>query len=63
MQRPLSAKVPTLTVAVQPLPPMYAWPISVKRVVLAACIILCIIAYVAMTAGILSLATLILGLL
>ena len=63
MQRSMSVKVPNVTVAAQSLPPMYDWPISVKRVVLAACIILCIMAYVAMTAGILSLATLILGLL
>jgi hypothetical protein len=63
MQRPLSAKVPTVTVAVQSLPPMYAWSVPVKRAILGACTILCIIAYVVMTAGIFSLATLVLGLL
>ena len=63
MQRPMSIKVQTVTMAVQSLPPMYAWPIPVKRAILGLCVILCIIAYVVMTAGIFSLATLILGLL
>ena len=62
MQRPMSAKVPTVTVAVQSLPPMYAWPTPVKRAVWGASIILCIIAYVLMTAGVVGLATLVLGL-
>ena len=63
MQRPISAKVPTVTVAVQSLPPMYTWPVPVKRAILGACIILCVIAYVVMTVGILGLTTLVLGLL
>jgi len=42
---------------------MYAWPMPVKRAIIGACFILCIIAYAAMAAGIISLTTLALGLL
>jgi hypothetical protein len=63
MQRPTFAKEPIVTVAALSLPPMYAWPNQVKRTVFAACTILCVIAYVVMTAGIVGLATLVLELL
>jgi hypothetical protein len=63
MQRPTFVKEPIVTVAAISLPPMYDWPDPVKRIVLVACTILCVIAYVMMTAGIVGLATLVLGLL
>jgi hypothetical protein len=63
MQRPTFVKEPIVTVAALSLPPMYDWPDPVKRTVLAACTILCVIAYVVMTAGVVGLATLVLSLL
>ena len=41
---------------------MYTWPTPVKRAILSACILCCIVAYAAMVTAILSLATLVLGL-
>jgi hypothetical protein len=63
MQRPIFVRVPIITVAALSLPPMYDWPSPVKRVILSACIVLCIIAYTAMAAGVVGLTTLLLGLL
>ncbi len=63
MERSTFAKAPIVAVAVLGLPPMHAWPTPVKRAVLGACIMLCIIAYAVMAAGIIGVATLILGLL
>ena len=63
MQRPTFVKVPNVTVAALSLPPMYGWPTPVKRAILGVCMILCIIAYAVMAAGIVGLAMLVLGLL
>jgi hypothetical protein len=63
MQRPTFVKEQIVTVTALSLPPMYDWPDPVKRAVFAVCTILCVIAYVVMTAGIVGLATLVLGLL
>jgi len=63
MQRPTFVRAPTVPVMTFSLPPMYAWPMPVKRAIIGACFILCIIAYAAMAAGIISLTTLALGLL
>ena len=61
MQRPTSVRSPIVTIVTFSLPPMYAWPPPVKRVVFGLCIFLCISAYVAMAAGIIGLATVALG--
>jgi hypothetical protein len=42
---------------------MYTWPAHVKRAVLSVCVVLCLIAYVAMAVGVIGLATVVLGLL
>jgi hypothetical protein len=62
MQRPTFARVPDVLTICSSLPPMYAWPTPVKRVILGACILCCVVAYATMAAAILSLATLVLGL-
>ncbi len=61
MERLTFIKVPNALVAAMSLPPMHAWPIPIKRIVLGACIMVCIIAYAVMAAGIVGLATLVLG--
>jgi len=63
MDRLTFTKAPSISVAALPLPPMYVWPTPVKRIILGTCIVLCIIAYVVMAAGMIGLATLVLGLL
>ena len=63
MERLTFVKAPIVSVTALSLPPMYVWPTPVKRIVLGASIILCIIAYAVMAAGIVGLATLVLGLL
>ncbi len=60
MQRPTFIRMPMVRMAALSLPPMYAWPTPVKRAVFGLCIVLCISAYVAMAAGFISLATLVL---
>jgi hypothetical protein len=45
------------------MPPMYTWPVPVKRVVLGLSFLLCIGAYIAMATGFIGLATLVLGVL
>lgn len=62
MQRPTFARVPDVLTICSSLPPMYAWPTPVKRVILSTCVLFCIAAYAAMAAAVLSLATLLLGL-
>ena len=42
---------------------MYTWPPLVKRAILSVCVVLCLMAYVAMAVGIIGLATVVLGLL
>lgn len=61
MQRPTFVRMPTVRVATMSLPPMYTWPIPIKRVIFGLCVILCISAYAAMAAGIIGLATLVLA--
>ena len=63
MQRPTFVKASVIPVTGMSLPPMYTWPALVKRAVLSVCIVLCLIAYVAMAVGIIGLATVVLGLL
>jgi hypothetical protein len=63
MERLTFTKIPIVSVMTMSLPPMHAWPSPIKRIVLAACIVLCIIAYAVMTVGVVGLATLVLGLL
>jgi hypothetical protein len=63
MRCPVFIEMPLSRVETSPLPPMYAWPVSVKRVILGLCIILCIAAYIAMATGFIGLATLVLGVL
>jgi hypothetical protein len=58
MQRPTFVSVPVVRAVALSLPPMYAWPTPVKRVLFALCIVFCISAYLAMAAGIVGLATL-----
>jgi hypothetical protein len=62
MQRPTFVRVPAVLTIASSLPPMYAWPRSVKRAVLGVTVFLCIVAYIAMGIGILSLVTLAAGL-
>jgi hypothetical protein len=63
MQRPTFVRMPTVSVATLSLPPMYAWPMPVKRAIIGVCFILCLMAYATMAAGIIGLTTLVLGLL
>jgi len=63
MQRPTLIRVPSVSVAVSSLPPIYAWPVPVKRAVLSVCIVLCLAAYVAMALGLIGLVTVALELL
>jgi hypothetical protein len=63
MERLTFVKAPIVSVAALSLPPMHVWPTPIKRIVLGACITLCIIAYAVMAVGIFGLATLVLGLL
>jgi hypothetical protein len=62
MQRQTFARVPIISTAVLSLPPMHAWPTPLKRVVLGVCVVMCLVAYVAMAAGLLGLASVMLGL-
>ncbi|GAB4549325.1 MAG: hypothetical protein Kow0063_44200 [Anaerolineae bacterium] len=62
MQRPIFARRPLPLVAMPELPPMYDWPRPVKWAIMSACIILCLVFYTAMAGGIISLASLVLGL-
>jgi hypothetical protein len=62
MQRPTLREMPVFRVMAVSLPPMYAWPISVKRAVFGLGAILCIGVYAAMGAGLVSLVTLVAGL-
>ncbi len=62
MQRPRSLRVPIISFTASSLPPMYTWPMSVKRAIIGTCVVLCLIAYMVMAAGIISLATLAIGL-
>jgi hypothetical protein len=62
MQRPTFVRVPDVLTICASLPPMYAWPTFVKRVILSAAILGCIVAYAAIAAAILSLARLALAL-
>jgi hypothetical protein len=62
MERPTFVRAPVISVAVSPLPPMYTWPAFVKRAVLSVCVVLCVIAYIAMALGVIGLATVVLGL-
>jgi hypothetical protein len=62
MQRPTFVRVPDVLTICASLPPMHAWPTSVKRMVLSAAILSCIATYAAIAAAILSLARLALGL-
>ena len=41
---------------------MYDWPRPIKYAIMSVCVTLCIIVYTAMASGIISLATLVLGL-
>ena len=61
MQIPTFVRNPVIRVAVFSLPPMYTWPAAVKRAVLSVCVVLCLIAYVAMAVGVIGLATVVLG--
>jgi hypothetical protein len=61
MQRPTLARVQALKLMAVSPPPMYTWPIHLKRAILIACGLFCIAAYVAMAAGLLALATLLIG--
>ena len=63
MQRPTFVRAPVISVTLIPLPPMYTWPALVKRAVLSVCVVLCLIAYVAMAVGVIGLATVVLELL
>jgi prepilin signal peptidase PulO-like enzyme (type II secretory pathway) len=58
MQRPTFVSVPVVRVIALSLPPMYAWPTPLKRATFGLCVVFCISAYMAMAAGIISLATL-----
>jgi hypothetical protein len=62
MQRPIFVRRPLPSVATSELPPMYDWPRPIKYAIMSACVMLCIIVYTAMASGIISLATLVLGL-
>jgi hypothetical protein len=62
MQRPTLREVPMVRVVAVSLPPMYAWPIPVKRAVFGLGIILCIGVYAVMGAELVSLMTLVSGL-
>ena len=62
MQRPIFARRPLLSVTSSDLPPMYDWPRPIKYAIVSVCVILCVIAYTIMASGIISLATLVLGL-
>ena len=62
MQRPTLREMPMFRVMAVSLPPMYAWPIPVKRAVFGLGAILCVGVYAVMGAGLVSLMTLISGL-
>jgi hypothetical protein len=62
MQRPTFVRVPDVLTICTSLPPMYAWPTFVKRVVLSAAVLSCIVTYAAIGAAILNLARLALAL-
>ncbi len=62
MRRLTFVRVPNVSVTASSLPPMHAWPTPLKRGIIVVCAILCLIAYVALLAGIITLATLVLGL-
>jgi hypothetical protein len=62
MQRLTLREMPIVRVMAVPLPPTYAWPIPVKRAVFGLGVILCIGVYAVMGAGLVSLMTLISGL-
>ena len=62
MQRPMFVRMPMGRVAVLSLPPMYAWPAPIKRLIFGVGIALCISAYTAMAAGIIGLMTLVIEL-
>jgi hypothetical protein len=62
MQHPTLRGMPIVRVMAVSLPPMYAWPIPVKRAVFGLGVILCIGVYAVMGAGLVSLMTLISGL-
>ena len=62
MQRPTFVRLPAVLAIPASLPPMYTWPRSIKRAVLGVSVLFCIVAYIAMGIGIVSLASLALGL-
>jgi hypothetical protein len=62
MERPTFVRLPAVVAMPSSLPPMYTWPRPIKRAVLGLSVLFCIIAYIAMGIGVLSLATLALGL-
>jgi len=62
MQRPTLREMPMFRVMAVSLPSMYAWPIPVKRAIFGLGAILCIGVYAVMGAGLVSLMTLIAGL-
>jgi hypothetical protein len=55
MQRPTFGEMPIVRVMAVSLPPMYAWPIPVKRAVFGLGVILCISVYAVMGVGLVSL--------
>jgi len=62
MQRPTLRKMPMVRVMAVSLPPMYAWSIPVKRVILGLGVMLCIGVYAVMGTGLVSLMSLVSGL-
>jgi hypothetical protein len=62
MQRPTLREMSIVRVMAVSSPPMYAWPIPVKRAVFGLGVILCIGVYAVMGAGLVSLVTLVAGL-
>jgi hypothetical protein len=62
MQRPTLRKMPMVRVMAVSLPPMYTWPIPVKRVILGLGIMLCIGVYEVMGTGLVRLMSLVSGL-
>jgi hypothetical protein len=62
MQRLTLREMPMVRVMAVSLPPMYAWPIPVKRAVFGLGVMLCIGVYAVMGIGLVSLMTLISGL-